>query len=81
VELGEGVHGDCAADARAPQPEAEKPAKGADIGSLTAMLSARWKGGGGPAPSDSELKVGQIRSFRITQIDAANRKIDLKLGD
>jgi ribosomal protein S1 len=42
------------------------------------MLSARWKGGGAAA-ADSELKVGQIRSFRITQIDAANRKIELTL--
>jgi small subunit ribosomal protein S1 len=81
VELGEGVHGDCAIDTRASKPEAEQTARGADIGSLTAMLSARWKGGGGAATSDSELKVGQIRSFRITQIDAANRKIELTLAD
>jgi small subunit ribosomal protein S1 len=81
VELGEGVHGDCAADTRAAKPEAEPGARSADIGSLTAMLSARWKGGGAAASSDSELKVGQIRSFRITQIDAANRRIELTLAD
>jgi small subunit ribosomal protein S1 len=80
IELGEGVHGDCAADNRA-KPEAEQAPKSADISSLTAMLSARWKGGGGPAPSDSELKVGQIRSFRVNNIDAANRKIELSLAD
>ncbi|MGA2181843.1 MAG: 30S ribosomal protein S1 [Bryobacteraceae bacterium] len=80
VELGEGVHGDCAADSRATRPKAEQAARSADIGSLTAMLSARWKGGGA-ATSDSELKVGQIRSFRITQVDAANRKIELTLAD
>jgi small subunit ribosomal protein S1 len=79
IELGEGVHGDCAAENRAARPEAEQAAKSADISSLTAMLSARWKGGGGPAPSDAELKVGQIRTFRVNQIDAANRKIELTL--
>jgi small subunit ribosomal protein S1 len=78
VELGEGIHGDCAADNSATKPDAEPTSRSADIGSLTAMLSARWKGGG-VAASDSELKVGQIRSFRITQVDAATRKIELAL--
>jgi small subunit ribosomal protein S1 len=81
VELGEGVHGDCAADNRPAKPEAEQAPKAADIGSLTAMLSARWKGGGAAATTDSELKVGQIRSFRITQVDPAGRKIDLTLAE
>jgi len=78
VELGEGVHGDCAADARTSKQETEQAPRSADIGSLSAMLSARWKGGGATS-SDSELKAGQIRSFRIAQIDAANRKIELEL--
>jgi small subunit ribosomal protein S1 len=80
VELGEGVHGDCAADARMGKQETEQAPRSADIGSLSAMLSARWKGGGATT-SDSELKAGQIRSFRIAQIDAANRKIELTLAD
>jgi small subunit ribosomal protein S1 len=80
VELGEGVHGDCAADSRAARPEAEPATRSADIGSLTAMLNARWKGGGAAA-ADSELRAGQIRSFRITQIDASARKIELTLAD
>ena len=78
VELGEGVHGDCAADARTGKQETEQAPRGADVGSLSAMLSARWKGGGATA-SDSELKAGQIRSFHIAQIDAANRKIELEM--
>jgi small subunit ribosomal protein S1 len=81
VELGEGVHGDCAAETRPNKAEAEHTPPSTDLGSLTAMLSARWKGGGGPAAADTELKVGQIRSFRITQIDAASRKIELTLAD
>jgi len=80
VELGEGVHGDCAADSRPDKPGVEQTAKTTDIGSLSAMLSARWKGGAS-APSDSELRVGQIRSFRVSQIDAASRRIELTLAD
>ena len=76
VELGEGVHGDCPADDQANRTQPEQRARPADIGSLSAMLSARWKGGGS-GPSESGLRVGQIRSFRITQMDAASRKIDL----
>jgi small subunit ribosomal protein S1 len=80
VELGEGVHGDCAADARTGKQETEQSPRSADIGSLSAMLSARWKGGGATT-SDSDLKAGQIRSFRIAQIDAADRKIELTLAE
>jgi small subunit ribosomal protein S1 len=80
VELGEGVHGDCSSEEPNRKQDAEQSTAAADIGSLSAMLSARWKGGGS-APSESGLRVGQIRSFRITQMDAAARKIDLALAE
>ena len=79
VELGEGVHGDCSGEEPDTKQDAEQPTRAADIGSLSAMLSARWKGGGS-VQSESGLRVGQIRSFRITQMDAASRKIDLALA-
>jgi len=79
VELGEGVHGDCSAEEPS-RTQQEQATRAADIGSLSAMLSARWKGGGS-AQSESGLRVGQIRTFRIAQMDAASRKIDLVVAD
>ncbi|HJX85228.1 MAG TPA: 30S ribosomal protein S1, partial [Candidatus Angelobacter sp.] len=83
VELGEGVQGRC----RITVPVAEKETKlaaaqTADLSSLSAMLNARWKGGAS-ASSDSKpeaVTTGQIRSFRITKLDPATRKIHLELA-
>lgn len=81
VELGEGVMAECrlvatAQASRSPQAETAKP----DIGSLTAMLAAKWKQGGGAETSRSQpsIRAGEIRSFRITSLDAAARKIELE---
>jgi len=83
VELGEGVHATCRLAAEAAPKEEEKagPDK-VDLGSLTSMLQARWKsgqgGGGGGKPEGP--RSGQIRSFRITKLDAASKKIELELA-
>ena len=74
VELGEGVFGICKlAPAEAPEskggpsPSAER----VDVSTVTAMLAAKWKGGGASEPSSSKapekdtLKPGQIRTFKI----------------
>jgi len=79
VELGEGVHGDCSAEEPTKKQGGDQPARTADIGSLSAMLSARWKSGGA-ATTESGLRVGQIRSFRIAHVDAASRRIDLTVA-
>ena len=48
----------------------------ADLSSLTSMLNAKWKSGATPAPD--AITTGQIRSFRITKIDPAAKKIELE---
>jgi len=77
VELGEGV------TAFAPVPEkrqeASAGAQKADLSSLTSMLAQKWKSGGGAAESGEAVRAGQIRSFKIVQIDAEKKRIDLEL--
>ena len=77
VELGEGV------TAFAPVPEQRKEASAAaqkaDLSSLTAMLTQKWKSGGGAAESGEGFRSGQIRSFKIMQIDTEKKRIDLEL--
>lgn len=81
VELAEGVHGTCRLDA-------EESVKGAaaesqvDLSSLTSMLQARWKGSTtGSASRREPARAGQVRSFRITGLEAAARKIELDLAE
>jgi small subunit ribosomal protein S1 len=80
VELGEGVVGICRMTASAPKPASAEPAKSSDVGSLSAMLSARWKQGGEAGSSAETLKTGQILSFRIAHLDPAKRLIELELA-
>ena len=45
------------------------------------MLNARWKGGAASTETKPEpLRAGQIRSFRIVQLDAAAKKIEVELA-
>jgi len=79
VELGEGIVAHC----RIAEPAVEESAAAAkaDLSSLTSMLQARWKGATtARTPKREPLKSGQIRSFRIAQLDAGGKKIELELG-
>jgi small subunit ribosomal protein S1 len=53
----------------------------ADLSSLSTMLSARWKGSA-PAPSTTPepLKAGQVRSFKITKLDAESKSIEVQVA-
>jgi small subunit ribosomal protein S1 len=83
VELGEGVQGTCKISAVA-QPAEEKPEAGsrkADLSSLSSMLQSRWKTGDTAASKKlSGFQAGQIRSFRISRLDPASKKIELELA-
>jgi small subunit ribosomal protein S1 len=81
VELGEGIRATCriAKAAAAPQ-ESAAPEGKADMSSLSAMLNARWKGGAVAEAKPEPLRAGQIRSFRIVQLDAAAKKIEVELA-
>ncbi len=77
VELGEGV----TATVKVPEQKSEASvgAGNADLSALTAMLSQKWKSGGSGAGAAAEApRAGQIRSFKITSIDAAAKKIELE---
>jgi small subunit ribosomal protein S1 len=81
VELGEGIHGYCRVAAAPPPAEASQAEGKADLASLSSMLKARWKNGATTTISKPEaLQAGQIRSFRITRLDAAAKRIDLELA-
>jgi small subunit ribosomal protein S1 len=83
VELGEGVVAESSVpDAgKAEETKEPEPAKG-DISSLTAMLSAKWKQGGGATPgaAAAETRAGQIRNFRIAKLDPAKKTIELEVA-
>ncbi|MBM3724090.1 MAG: S1 RNA-binding domain-containing protein [Acidobacteria bacterium] len=82
VELAEGVTATCRGvkPARGAAESSAKP-ESADVGSLGALLAARWKSGGANAdPNAGELREGQVRSFRITGMDAKTKRIDVELA-
>ncbi len=88
VELGEGVIATCrlkeaAAGPRETQSDSSAGKSKADVSSLTAMLTARWKtGGAGPTAAPKEqLRAGQVHSFRITSLDAAHKRLEVELAD
>jgi hypothetical protein len=83
IEVAEGVVAECRLKP-ADEPAAEKKERSSapvDIGSLTAMLNAKWKEGkGGEAgPKRDVLKTGQIRSVKIVALDPAKKKIEVEL--
>jgi small subunit ribosomal protein S1 len=77
VELGQGV----TAFAKAPEHKQETSANraAADLSAMTAMLSQKWKAGGGTTASPEPLRAGQVRTFRITALDASAKRIELEL--
>jgi small subunit ribosomal protein S1 len=82
AELGEGIHAVCRA-AAAPEKKKEEPrSEGkADLSSLGSMLQARWKSGSAPAEAKAEpTRTGEVRSFRITKLDPASKKIEVELA-
>jgi small subunit ribosomal protein S1 len=85
VDLGEGVFAVCKLKApeKAASPAGASSGGGSkvDVSALSAMLAQKWKQGGGPAAEkDDGPKPGQVRSFKITLLDAETKKIDLELA-
>jgi small subunit ribosomal protein S1 len=80
VELGEGIHATCKMTTAAPvKSEAPKEVK-ADLSSLSSMLQARWKSGSGGPVRAEPVRAGQVRSFRIVNLDRAAKKIELEFA-
>jgi small subunit ribosomal protein S1 len=85
VELGEGIRALCASAAKAaPAAKAASAPKAAakvDLSSLSSMLKARWKGDApDPKAAPEALAEGQIRTFKITKIDAEAKRIEVELA-
>jgi len=90
VELGEGILAACALPAVV-EASAAPPASGApvDLSQLGSLLSAKWKTDASSKPKAAKLvaasapktvSAGQIRSFRLTMLDAETKKIGLELS-
>jgi small subunit ribosomal protein S1 len=82
IELGEGIRAKCrAAKTAQATAGASKPAEKVDLSSLGSMLQARWKGSAPAASAGPEpLHAGQIRSFKITKLDADAKSIEVELA-
>lgn len=87
VELGEGILTRCAlpapvAEAAPPEPT---PLAAIDLSAFSSMLKSKWKSGDSPAAANSSaatknselVRVGQVRSFRIMKLDAAEKTLEL----
>jgi small subunit ribosomal protein S1 len=82
VELGEGIRASCRiAPVVVTKEEPKAETNQLDMSSLSAMLNAKWKGGPTTTSAKPEAaRAGQIRSFRIVQLDVAAKKIELELA-
>jgi small subunit ribosomal protein S1 len=82
VELGEGIRTQCRVSAASTPAAAETKSEGkADLSALSSLLSARWKGNAPAAQNKTEpIAAGQIRSFRIMELDAETKKIEVALA-
>jgi len=78
VELGNGIHATCKGSAARAAVNESSIASKADLSSLSSMLQARWKSGS-VTPKSEPARAGQVRSFRITQLDRAAKKIVVEL--
>ncbi|MBN8730218.1 MAG: S1 RNA-binding domain-containing protein [Acidobacteria bacterium] len=78
VELGEGVHAMCRLAGSGSGDAGAKGSGSADLGSLSAMLAAKWKSGG-PSMDPNALREGQVRRFKIVAMDAQSKKIEVEL--
>lgn len=83
VELGDGVFATCklpkvkAEEAPAAEPAQDKK----DLSSMTAMLASKWKQGGGQTVAAKEaVRPGEIRSFRILEMDVEKKRLLVELA-
>jgi small subunit ribosomal protein S1 len=82
VELGEGIVANCRLLASALSSVSGQESLGtkADLASMTSMLQARWKAGARESANVSELRTGQVRSFRIVRLGRSGEEIELELA-
>ncbi len=76
VELGEGIRAAC----RLKEAAEAASAGGADLSALTSLLQAKWKGGAGVAAKPEPLRAGQVRNFRILELDREAKRIAVEVA-
>jgi small subunit ribosomal protein S1 len=77
VELGEGIRALCHLTSEPAKRQAAASVQSSDLATLSSMLQARWKSGSRTeSPGQQEIQPGQVRSFRITRLDLAAKKIE-----
>jgi len=80
VELGEGVVVSCQLKQNEERSGPASQLKATDVGSLGAMLAAKWKQGASVGSSKQAAQPGQVRSFRISALDPSKKLIELELA-
>jgi small subunit ribosomal protein S1 len=76
IELGEGVYAHCKMTQK--HQEAAESSSKADLSTLSAMLAAKWKSGGASQAEAEPPRAGQIRSFKISNLDPEHKRIELE---
>ncbi len=79
VELGEGIHAAAKFTAKSAAVTSATSSPKADLSSLGAMLQSKWKSGAAQSSKPEEIQSGQIRSFKITKLDADGKKIEVEM--
>jgi small subunit ribosomal protein S1 len=87
VELGEGIRATCRTTFATATPSVKpavqtetSPVSRPDLSSLSSLLKARWQGNAPAAEAKPDpLAEGQVRSFKITKLDAEAKKIEVEL--
>lgn len=84
IEVAEGIVAHCRLPKEKEQPEAvEQKSAGqqkADLASLTAMLSTRWKQGPSEAaPKAERLRRGEVKQVKIVKLDPERQSVEVEL--
>lgn len=78
VELGEGIHAPCRLKEGTATEAAS--ASGADLSALSSLLQAKWKGGAAAAARPEPLRAGQVRNFRVIELDREAKTIAVEMA-
>jgi small subunit ribosomal protein S1 len=79
IELGEGVFATCRFGGDEERASSRSSSGKADLSTMTAMLTQRWKQGTGSSEAQQNVaKPGQIRNFRIVSLDPAQKKVHIE---
>jgi small subunit ribosomal protein S1 len=82
VELGDGIQAKCRISAAKSDDQIGAATGKVDLSALSSMLNARWKSGpaSGASSKPEAVQAGQVRSFKITRLDAGSKKIEVELA-